>query len=172
MKKINLTTAILICSCFFIIGFIWGRYGVSSINNVFKQKSNISQFLDTINIIDFETNNPFNIDLINASNRNVLIFWSTTCDFCEQFFSDFTTLKPTTRLVCFPIDTNIKLLHNYFQEHEIIKPQLLTYNNGGHIVNPFNIRATPTILVTDKKGYIIYSQIGAELSSDFINAIE
>jgi thioredoxin-related protein len=174
VRKIKLANVIVVCSCFFVIGFIWGKYGVSSFGDIFEKRDNIIQYLnlDTLHIVDFETNKFYDMDFFNACDINVLVFWSTTCSFCEQFFEDFPSLKSNAQMICFPMDIDTVLLSEYFRFHEFVRPQLFIYNNSGEIVNPFNIIATPTIIVTNKKGDIIYSQIGAKLSESFINLIQ
>ena len=133
---------------------------------------NISQYLDSVTIVNLETNALYSIDSITAKKRNVLVFWAPDCPFCDQLFEEFANFKTNINLVCFPVEVEIEGLSDYFQTRKNIWPQLLTYDNRGVMVNPFQISSIPTIIITDKKGNIVYSQVGAELRVEFINAIK
>ena len=133
---------------------------------------NIRQYIDSVTVVNLRTNALYGIDSITTKKRNVLVFWSPDCPFCEQFFEEFANLNTNVNVVCFPVEIEIEVLSDYFQNRKDIWPQLLTYDSKGIMANPFQISSIPTIIITDKKGNIVYSQVGAELRAEFINAIK
>ena|GEM_PF-6388040 len=133
---------------------------------------NIRQYIDSVTVVNVRTNALYSIDSIITKKRNVLVFWSPDCPFCEQFFEEFANLETNVNVVCFPVDVEIEVLSDYFQNHKDMWPQLFTYDSQGIMTNAFKISSIPTIIITDKKGNIIYSQVGAELGVEFISAIK
>ena len=161
----------LVCSCFFISGFIWGKHRKPYRSESYA-KENIRYFLDATTMIHFQTNEIISIDYIVANRRNILFFWTPDCSFCENFLDDFSKLRHDARLICFPIDIDADELDSYLSRNEIVDPQIFIYNAKNEIINPFGVELIPSILVVDNDGNIIYSQTGGELNERFISAIQ
>jgi hypothetical protein len=168
-KKISLPIALLVCSCFFFLGFGWSQFRNWRTNEP-PNGINISQYLDTTVMINIETHKKITIDSITMHRRNILFFWSHDCLFCDDFLTNYNTLKYDSQLIGFPID--LEYTQSCLSTEKNVYPQILIYNTNEDIINPFRIKATPTIFVTDNKGNIIYSQIGGKITEDFINAIK
>lgn len=135
--------------------------------------------IDDINVNELFANNVVNLndetiyqaDTLSAHKRNLLVFWSPTCNYCKSFFQ-YQLNTEIVGLFCFPIFDDIEYLYFFIKKHNIEYPQLMIFSeNEKKPVEVTSVRAIPMFLVVDDKGNIVDKKIGIEKMDDFINNI-
>lgn len=116
--------------------------------------------LFTQRITDLQSETPISSDTLFAHERNLLVFWSPTCKFCQQFFRNHLN-QEKVGIFCFPITDDLEYARYFVEKNEIQYPQLVVKDSIEiHSVSMPTIEAVPTFVVLNNDGNVLYQTIG------------
>ncbi len=122
-------------------------------------------------IIDFDSGAVYTIDTLNAHDKNLLIFWSPSCQFCRNFFNNRLN-QEEVGIFCFPLSDDYEYLDFFLKQHDIKYPQLVVRSDiDKHQVSAPFVEAIPTFIITDNKSNIIQKYVGTDSVDKLISTL-
>jgi thiol-disulfide isomerase/thioredoxin len=95
----------------------------------------------------------------------LLSFWATWCHFCreempvlESLYGDYDGKVEFAAVNLTHLDS-VKSVEEYVQEHDLHLPVYL--DNDGEVTERFQVVSTPTVMLLDQDGKVVYRKIGA-----------
>lgn len=135
-----------------------------------KNEVNITQLFGN-DVIDLNNGSTYNIDTLSAHNRNLLIFWSPSCQFCRFFFNNKLNHE-TVGIFCFPLSDDYDYINFFRENHKIDYPQLvIKSDNETHPISAPFIDAIPTFIITDNHAQIIHKYVGIDSIDNLIKTL-
>lgn len=126
----------------------------------------------TDTLFDIQTGGKFRLaDTLAYRSRNLLVFWSPTCNFSKQFFLNQLN-NQTVGIYCFPLTDDWEYVEYYVDNHQIPYPQIGQSVDAEikSLVFP-NITAVPTFIIVDSLGGHIADFIGINNMDEIMNTL-
>lgn len=105
------------------------------------------------------------LDSSTVKKPMLLSFWATWCHFCREEMPVFESLygeykgKVEFAAVNLTHLDSVKSVEEYVQEHDLNLPVYL--DNDGEVTELFQVVSTPTVVLLDQDGKVVYRKIGA-----------
>ena len=102
----------------------------------------------------------FPLDNIDLHDKPILIhFWSTWCPTCKIEAPNIQTISNYYNVVTIAVQSgDNKKVEKYLQNHQLSFKVII--DEKSHYARKFNISVFPTTLIYDKKGNLIFSEVG------------
>ena len=163
---------LLILIVFFVLGFILGyifRPRIMDYRIEHKQFNLLKTSIISDTVYDICSGRPISLtDTLLYRSRNLLVFWSPTCNYCKKFFQHQLNEK-AVGIYCFPLMNDLDYLRYYVDNHNIKLPQLMSLKSETFVpVEAPSIVATPTFIIIDDKGNTLAQYIGINEMDEMI----
>lgn len=122
-------------------------------------------------LADLRTGMKIDMDTLAVHEKNLLIFWSPTCEFCKKFFRNNLNSN-VVGIFCFPITDDLEYTVYYLNQHNITYPQLVSLDSGTvHSIDAQFVSAVPTFYIVTSNGEILMKQQGINEIDNLIETL-
>ena len=173
MTKKHITYCILSASLL-AIGYFLGAWMHPRISEWMAKREQPEMQIEKLfgeGIADLRSGMKVDLDTLASHEKNLLVFWSPTCEFCKKFFQNNMN-SSAIGIFCFPITDDMEYTEYYLDRHSIPYPQLIsTDSTVQHAVDAQFISAVPTFYVVNSHGETLMKHQGINDIDNFIDSL-
>lgn len=170
MTKKNIIICILL-TILFVTGYILGALLHPKASEWIEPKEQAEIQIEKLfgeGIADLHSGIEIDMDTLAAHEKNLLIFWSPTCNYCKRFFQNNLNSE-SVGIFCIPLTDDIEYVDYYIKKHNIVYSQLVLNNsNTIHSIDEQCVKAIPMFYVLNSQGEVLMEHRGINNIDDFI----